>query len=520
MSPVQPGSPAAGPDDRGLASAWSWCAGLALLLLPLLLFDRPYLQDFANHLSRVELTLAIDDPVIAANYEVLPLRPGNAAFDFFVRTLSAVMAPVQAGKLFVILSLVLIGTGALALRRSFGLPIDLPAIAALPFLYSASFSFGFLTYLMGMGLALHAMALWVWTGRGPPVLRVLCVPAAILLATVHFYSLGIFAIFAAAESWWRLGGATRWRSPGFWLRGLADGLVFVPSLAVLVFFGESAELSKTAAIKWSFGKPIDLLIAGMGFGPWWMSLLALGSWSAILVAALRDAAIRIDPRAALAGGAMLVAFVLLPQRLGDLWSVDWRILNCAVFVLLAGVTIDRTARARVNLAVAQILVLLAVMAAALTSLWMPAVAARRDVLALTEAIPPGSRLFWVVTNGATNHRLQSRDYGIYHVASNVAAPRRLLVSTTFTLPGQHPLRFRDPVLRSVGNLSMLGARDLEENLPGRRSPRLDDIVTRFDYVLLYGPPAIDDVIYLPLGRMKPVATRGGLRLYAIDRPQR
>lgn len=134
MSPVPPGSPGAGSPDRGLASAWSWCAGLALLLLPLVIFDRPDMQDFANHLSRVELTLAVADPVIAANYEVLPLRPGNAAFDLFVRALLAVMTPVQAGKLYVILSLVLIGSGTLALRRSLGLSIDLPAIAALPFL--------------------------------------------------------------------------------------------------------------------------------------------------------------------------------------------------------------------------------------------------------------------------------------------------------------------------------------------------------------------------------------------------
>lgn len=50
---------------------------------------------------------------------------------------------------------------------------------------------------MGMGLALHAMALRLWAGRGPAALRV---PAAMLLAAVHFYSLGIFAIFAAAET--------------------------------------------------------------------------------------------------------------------------------------------------------------------------------------------------------------------------------------------------------------------------------------------------------------------------------
>lgn len=515
-----PGSPGAGPPARGLVSAWSWCAGLALLLLPLVIFDRPYVQDFANHLSRVELTLAIADPAIAAHYEVVPLRPGNAAFDFFVRSLSAIMTPAQAGKLFVILSLVLIGSGTLALRRSFGLPIDLPAIAALPFLYSASFAFGFLTYLMGMGLALHAMALWVWAGRGPPVLRILCVAAALMLAAVHFYSLGIFAIFAAAETWWRLDGSTRWRSPWFWLRGGADGLVFVPAVAMLLLFGESAELARTLVVEWSFGKPIDLLIAGMGFGPWWMSLLAFASWGAILSWALHLGAIRIDPRAALAGGAMLVTFLLLPQRLGDLWSVDWRILNGTVLVLLAGVSVEGVEQRRINRAVVQILALVAVMAAALTSLWLPAVAARRDVLAITEAIPPGSRLFWNVTDRATAHRLQSMDYGIYHVASNVAAPRRLLVSTTFTLPGQHPLRFRDPVLRHAGNLSMLGARDLAENLPGRSGPRLDDIVARFDYVLLYGPPGLDDVVYLPLFRMRPVATRGNMRLYAIDRSPR
>jgi len=503
-----------------LTAARAWCLGLAVLLLPLVLFERPYLQDFPNHLSRVEIALAIADPAIAANYELLPLRPGNAAFDAVVRLLAQAMPPVEAARLFLIGALVLIATGALALRRAFGLPVDLVALAGLPFVYSASFSYGFLPYLMGMGIALHAMALWLRAGRWPPLARGALAPVAMLLGATHFYALGIFAVFAAAETWQRLGGAEAWRTRRFWLCGLADGLVFVPAVLLLVLFGEPGQLAGTWAVEWTLEKPIQLFTTALGFGPWWMSLAALAAWAAILKPAVtppaaRWPAVRIDDRAAAASAAMFALFVLLPHRLGDLYSVDWRILNCAVLVLLSGLRIETLETRLADRSALRLLALMGAMALALSWLWAPAAAARRDVLAITEAVPPGSRLFWSVPDRDTAGWVSSAGYGLYHAASHAVLPRRILVSTTFALPGQHPLRFRDPSLRDLGNLSMLEARDLVRDLARRGSIRLAELVARFDYVLLYGAPSPADAAFLPMARLRLVSARGNLRLYAV-----
>ncbi|MCA0319418.1 MAG: hypothetical protein LCH88_15255 [Proteobacteria bacterium] len=499
--------------DARLGARWAWCIGLAILLLPLVAFSQPYLQDFPNHLSRIEIARAINDPAIAANYELLPLRPGNAAFDVVVTFLSAFMPPVEAGRLYVIVALVMIATGALALRRAFGLPIDIVALAGLPFIYSASFSYGFLPYLMGMGLALHCMALWVRADGWPPGARWLLAPAAMLLAATHFYTLGIFAIFAAAETWQRRAGWTMWRSGWFWLRGLSDGLVLVPAVLFLFWAADTDKLAGTQAIEWSLEKPIQFFTTALGFGPWWMSLVALGAWAAIVGLAARRSRRYVDPRAVLAAAAMVAAFVVMPHRLGDLYSVDWRILNCAAPVFLAGLRLDlpEAAIARMRL---QLLGFMGALALALSWVWLPAAAARADVLAITEQIPPGSRLFWSVADPGTAAWVSSAGYGLYHAASHAAAVRRILVSTTFALPGQHPLRFRDPLLRQGGNLSMLSASDLKRDLTHHKV-RVASIVTRFDYALIYRPASATGAMLLPLSHMSLVATRGALQLYAI-----
>lgn len=500
---------------RSLAVPAAWCLVLAVLMLPLLLFERPHLQDFANHLSRVEITLAMADPAIARNYEPVPLRPGNAAFDVVVRALAPVM-PLEAGaRLFVIVSLLLMASGALALRLALGGRWDAVALASLPFLYSGSFSYGFLPYLFGVGVALHAMALWTWAGSRHWALRLALAPLPMLLVSIHIYALAIFALFAAAETWQRLDGAAAWRSPAFWLKAVRDGMVGLPALILLAGFGEGGTTIGSGRLEWTLAKPI-FPIWVLGYGPWWTTLMSAAAWLSAVWPAVRARAWTIDPRAKAAALAMFAAFLVLPTRLGELYSVDWRILTPALLVALAGLRVDpavaEAGRRRVLLAIPA---LAAAMAASLCWLWLPAEAARREVLAITEGLPPGSRLFWGISDPPTSLWVASSAYGIYHAASHAAATRRILVSSTFAIPGQHPLRLRDPALRGLRHLSHV---DLHEarKLFAEDGLRVPDIAALFDHILLYGPAGPDEAALLPLDRMRLVRTLGLFRLYKLE----
>lgn len=503
-------------DTRSLGASLVWCLCLAFLLAPFLIFERPGLQDFANHLSRVEITLAMADPAIARGYEALPLKPGNAAFDAFVLTLSPYISPLAGARLFIVLSLMLMATGALALRRAFGLRCDAVAAASLLFLYSGSLSYGLLPYLMGLGLALHTMALWVWAGRGHWALRLALAPVVMLLVTVHFYVFAVFALFAAAETWERLDGWNRWREPAFWAGVVRDGLVGVPALVLFFAAGEGTAIEGTGVLEWAtLSKPISLIWT-LGYGPWWLVLPTFGALAWLVGPFVKSRAIAIDPRARTAVLTMAAAFMLLPTRIGELYCVDWRILTPMALVGLAGVSIPSGGFGEAGRRLARGLpVLSGAMAAALCLLWLPSVQAREDVLAITADLPPSTSLFWGMANPWTAIWVSSASNGIYHVASNVAVPRRLVVSSTFAIPGQHPLRLRDPALRRLHHLAHvdLGGASKAFATDGLTVPQ---VAVQFDYVLVYGAPSWRDARLLPMERMRLVRSLGGFRLFKVE----
>lgn len=503
-------------ESRSLGATLIWCLCFAFLLAPFLIFERPGLQDFANHLSRVEITLAMADPAIAAGYEALPLKPGNAAFDAFVLALSPYLSPLTGARLFVVLALVLMATGTLALRRAFGLRCDAVAAASLLFLYSGSLSYGLLPYLMGLGLALHAMALWVWVGRGHWALRLALAPVAMLLITFHLYVFAVFALFAAAETWERLDGSNRWREPAFWLAVARDGLVGVPAIILFFAVGEGTAIEGTGAIEWAtFVKPISLIWA-LGYGPWWLVLPTFAALAWLAWPLVGSSAVSIDARARAAALAMAAAFLLLPTRIGELYCVDWRILTPMILVGLAGVSISREVLDGAGRRLARGLPILAgAMASVLSLLWLPSVQAREDVLAITAGLPPATRLFWGIANPWTAIWTSSASNGVYHVASNAAVPRRIVVSSTFAIPGQHPLRLRDPALRQLHHLAHvdLGGASKAFAADGLTVPQ---VAAMFDYVLVYGAPSWRDAQLLPMDRMRLVRSRGGFRLFKVE----
>lgn len=501
----------------GIAFLTAWLVGLAVLIAPILLFDRPHLQDFPNHLSRVEVALAVADEALATNYERLPLRPGNAAFDAVVLVLAPWVGAPEAARIFLLAAMLSMATGTVALRFALGRPLDLAAVAALPFLYSASFSFGLLPYLLGLGLALHAMALWVRAARWGPVARLAFVPVTLVLVATHYYALAVFAVFAAAETAVRLDALRNWRQREAWTAAMRAGLLFVPAVLWLLVTGDLGGHSGRFVVSWDHLKLGWLLTYPLGFGPWFVSLAVLAIWAAILFPLVLRSAVTVDPRAAVAAAAMVLAFLALPQRLGDLYTVDTRILSAAVPVFLAGVGIAAPSDESGRRAAAGLVGLMTAMALMLAWLWLPAAAARRDVLEITAGLAPGSRLFWSVPDRQTAQWVSSAGYGLYHAASHATAPRRLLVSTTFALSGQHPLRFRDPALRRLGNLSAVGAHDLVLQLTRERGLTLAEVVLNFDHVLLYGPFPAESAAMWPTDRMRLLARRGEFHLYAVER---
>jgi hypothetical protein len=147
------------------ANRLAWWASLALilamLLLPLFLADVPPLLDYPNHLARMFVLKHLPgDPVLAQMYEAKWTILPNVGMDFLVLTLLSLLSLNVAGKIFIMLALILPMLGAVMLHRAlFGVQSYWPLSTALV-AYNMIFLLGFLNFLVGIGLALVASAIW------------------------------------------------------------------------------------------------------------------------------------------------------------------------------------------------------------------------------------------------------------------------------------------------------------------------------------------------------------------------
>jgi hypothetical protein len=309
---------------------------LAVAALPVLDFKVPPLSDYVNHLARCYV-IALDghDTALAQFYSIKWQLIPNLAMDLIVPPLARVVDIYSAGRIFLVLTMLLLLAGPQVIHRALFRRWSVGPLAATLFLYNGAALAGTVNYLFGMGVALLGIAAWIALRRTSTRLRCLVSAAFIILLYVsHFGALGLYGVaLLGLEMWYARSDASyrrRWPSD---LIAFAVPFLAVPLLAVL---GPGGHDLMTGPISWSFydklrglsfvieSQPLSRVpdaVAGL-------VLLALGGW------AYRRGIVRLHPAGFYIAALGVLAFLATPVSIMSAWGADLRQPLGYLFILI------------------------------------------------------------------------------------------------------------------------------------------------------------------------------------------
>ena len=151
-----------------------WLVGsiTALAILPVFLVEIPAMNDYPGHLARMYLLVSIGTPDQNPYYYFyLPFIYPNLAMDIVVPIFARFMDVASATKAFLILSQILVVSGAVALEMVVKRRHEFAGFAGAAVLYCLPFAWGFLNFEFGVGLALWGLASWFALENQKPVMR-------------------------------------------------------------------------------------------------------------------------------------------------------------------------------------------------------------------------------------------------------------------------------------------------------------------------------------------------------------
>jgi hypothetical protein len=411
-----------------------WVTLALALLLPLSFTSLPPLVDLPNHLARIHVLAASgSDPVLAAmfapNWSFIP----NLAMELVLVPLAHWLPLYDAGRLFVAIVLLVPVFGCVALHRAWWGGRDAwPWISALT-AYNALLQIGLLNYVLGVGVALLGAAWTIRRVRSGPLACLLGALWGVACLLSHLVAFGLLLMVAGAGVLMRDRGTPRDMLGQLPLFAAMGG---VPVLLLLLFGPEATGLGGlqlAEAANQVFGQGflpylklrLKWLVSPFASPVGWLAVPTTLLVAAVVGLALIRRGLRLAPAAALAGGALALAFFLLPAWTSSNGLVFQRLALPLALVMIAGLRIALPLRPGRAALAAGALVLAA---HSLSAAWMWHDQERllRDVRAAIAPIEPGARVL-AVRDGTAPWHVEPEESG---------AQRYLQSSITYThLPG-------------------------------------------------------------------------------------
>jgi len=200
--------------------------------LPILSVQLPPLGDYANHLARMHIIAHVGtDPFLGQYFSITWGIIPNLAFDVLVPPLLHVMDVFSAGKIFVIVVVLLLVTGPMAISWALTRQLSLAPLLAFGFIYNGFFMLGLMNYLFGVGLAMWATAVWIMLReRAGWLIALQSLVFTLALFFCHLYAVGLYLLAIGSYELWA------WQQRRFqWdLRLVLTALLFSVMLALAV----------------------------------------------------------------------------------------------------------------------------------------------------------------------------------------------------------------------------------------------------------------------------------------------
>lgn len=426
-----------------------------------------------------------------------------------------------AGKIFVVLSCIVIVSGCFALNKAIVGRWTLAPLLIFPFVFNTGFNKGFLSFNFGIGIALWAAAWWASLDENRWRARLL---GATLFSTglylIHFYAWACYGIFV-------LGWSLRRENLGTWNfnsilrllgRLIRDGLQALPPALLALLWLTHMRSEKTSSVETfrNFQPPysrisdLDRLI---DLGTPFINDVLLVLTCVAFFLAIYLSQLRYKPGTTIAILLCILLFFVLPSKIEETNFVTWRIMLAGLFFLVA--SLDSSKEPGVIPTFAIVIALITGSISVLhVQQWTIARDSQTALFRLLEAVPQGSSIFFV-RNGTTDKGLGTRAAGLYHIGAFAILQRHAIVQSLFTFAGQQPLRYKQPELQNAPERSNTFLPDLPRAF---REEGLDfqSHINKFDYVIIH-----DDRLAngqdLSIGKiidgLSMVSTNGAFRLY-------
>ena len=475
---------------RATASRALFALLFAASLLPVLLVQIPAMVDYPDHLARMYILATNGTPQANPAYRVEWALYPNLAMDLIIPEMARLFGVPLSGRIFLLISEVLIVGGAMTLERVMKGRVELAGFVAVMLLYSLPFAWGFLNFEFGLGAALFGIAamLRVREAAWPVRLAVNTLFVAALFAA-HFFALGVYgATLGWYELWRAWDRSASWREPASRL-----GVLAAPAMVVVAAMAASGGGIGYAGTDWYFLlKPLWLFRTLNGYSLTMSAVTALALMAGCYLAARRGL-LRFAP----AGGWLTIGFALLylaiPSRLFGTSFVDLRIIVAAGLIMPAFLRLASGGRRWTMAALTAVGVLTAANLAVVFSVWLSYRTDYAQMIASFGEMPAGSRVLVGDSGAGDDPPLRDlTQFPIFHGPSLAVYYAKAFVPDLFTAPGKQPVRvvaslaaldYPDPSPVPVALLAAIAA----GKAPAGTPPFVLTWYRDFDYLYLLGP---------------------------------
>jgi hypothetical protein len=408
-----------------------------LSLCPVLLTPIPAMVDYPNHLARMYLIARAGMPDANPFYQIVWALYPNLAMDLIIPQIGRAIGVEHAARLFLLISQVLIVSGAMAIERVAKGRVQIAGFAAVMFLYCLPFAWGFLNFEFALGVGLWGIAAMLHVQERGWLIRfgVNAVFVAALFAA-HFFALGIYGATLGFYELWRA-----WSRKAVAETALRLLVLAVPVLALLAIMQLTGGGVGGEGTAWFFAyKPLWLFRIMNGY-----SLTVSAACVVLLLGfiyvAVKNGALKFAPGGLWLAIGFAILYLAMPSRLFDTSFVDFRILAAAALILPAFCTVTLpNARWRLA-ALAGVSAITLANLAVVTVVWL---SYRADYAAMIRSFGKIERGSSVLIGGSGQgddppfHDLT--EYPIYYAPTLATHYANAFVPGLFTAAGKQPVR--------------------------------------------------------------------------------
>jgi hypothetical protein len=434
----------------GLAAAL-----MAVAVAPLFLMEYPALDDYFHHLSRVYIISEGTDGPLGRFYIVDWRLLPNLAMDLVVPPLTVLVPIEDAGRLFVGLSLLLMGSGTLALYAALHGGLSWWPLLVFLVLWNRVFLWGLSNYLFTLGLVLWALAGWIhFRGRSAAFRVPLFSVIALVLFIFHLHAFGVYALAIGGYELSRLDWRSRDHRANVRELALSAAQFMIPILLFIL-------LSPTSDYVHAFDYPSDLIkhkFRGFhhlfyNYNLWFDRLVFVVltlCFLALLV--LRRVPIHAQMRVPLAF--LLLAYLLLPEALFDTNFVDYRLPLAFIMLLIASTRITALGFPLAKFVALGLLTLFLVRMGLIAERWYSFDGVYQTFLdVIEEKLPEGATMVTIATRMPDYHSEFHRPQLLYMSALAIIKKQAFDPSfEEFAHPGKHLVRLKEEYQALVDEL--------------------------------------------------------------------